>query len=49
MVSLDIGAISVAMYEDFYDDIPKMNISVYGVPKSLFKKNLEKHLEQMNF
>ena len=42
MVSLDIGAISVAMYEDFYDDIPKMNISVYGVPKSLFKKKFGK-------
>lgn len=49
MVSLDIGAISVAMYEDFYDDIPKMNISVYGVPKTLFKKNLEKHLAQKSF
>lgn len=42
MVSLDIGAISVAMYEDFYDDIPKMNISVYGVPKTLFKKKFGK-------
>ena len=42
MVSLDIGAISVAMYEDFYDDIPKMTISVYGVPKSLFKKKFGK-------
>lgn len=42
MVSLDVGAISVAMYEDFYDDIPKMNISVYGVPKSLFKKKFGK-------
>lgn len=42
MASLDIGAISVAMYEDFYDDIPKMNISVYGVPKSLFKKKFGK-------
>lgn len=42
MVSLDVGAISVAMYEDFYDDIPKMTISVYGVPKSLFKKKFGK-------
>ena len=42
MVSLDIGAISVAMYEDFYDDIPKMTVSVYGVPKSLFKKKFGK-------
>ena len=42
MVCLDVGAISVAMYEDFYDDIPKMNISVYGVPKSLFKKKFGK-------
>ncbi|MFQ7394267.1 MAG: hypothetical protein ACLRMX_03425 [Lachnospira eligens] len=32
----------MAMYEDFYDDIPKMNISVYGVPKSLFKKKFGK-------
>lgn len=42
MVSLDVGAISVAMYEDFYDDIPKMTISVYGVPKSLFKRKFGK-------
>ena len=42
MVCLDVGAISVAMYEDFYDDIPKMTISVYGVPKSLFKKKFGK-------
>ena len=42
MVCLDVGAISVAMYEDFYDDIPKMNISVYGVPKTLFKKKFGK-------
>lgn len=42
MVSLDVGAISVAMYEDFYDDIPKMTVLVYGVPKSLFKKKFGK-------
>ena len=49
MVSLDIGAISVAMYEDFYDDIPKMNISVYGVPKTLFKKKFGKTFGSKEF
>ncbi len=49
MVSLDVGAISVAMYEDFYDDIPKMTISVYGVPKSLFKKKFGKTFGSKEF
>ena len=47
MASLDIGAISVAMYEDFYDDIPKMNISVYGVPKSLYNKAYQKEADRL--
>ena len=49
MVCLDVGAISVAMYEDFYDDIPKMNISVYGVPKTLFKKKFGKTFGSKEF
>ena len=49
MITEDVCAFSVAMYEEVYDEIPTMKVSVYGIPKSLLRINLEKHLEVRNF
>lgn len=33
----DVQAISCALYEDFYDNIPHMTINVYGIPAQLWE------------
>ena len=33
----DVQAVSCALYEDFYDDIPHMTINVYGIPAQLWE------------
>ncbi|MGN0317957.1 MAG: hypothetical protein ACI4E1_08520, partial [Lachnospira sp.] len=37
MVDTDVGAFSVALYEDFYGYSPTLTVSIYGVPNSLLK------------
>lgn len=33
----DVQAVSCALYEDFYDNIPHMTINVYGIPAQLWE------------
>lgn len=34
----DVQAISCAMYEDFFDEVPNMTIDVYGIPTALWEE-----------
>ncbi len=38
----DVMAVSFALYEDFYDDIPQLTVSIYGVEKNLWDRYVEK-------
>lgn len=49
MITEDVCAFSVAMYEEVYDEIPTMKVSVYGIPKSLFKDKFGKTFGSKEF
>lgn len=49
MITSDVCAISVAMYEEIYNEKPTMKVSVYGVPKSLFKTKFGKTFGSKEF
>lgn len=40
MATYDIQAISVCLYEDFYESVPQLTISVYGITDELWNKYL---------
>lgn len=42
LVDADVGAISVALYEDFYGYSPTMTVKIYGIPNSLIKDEFGK-------
>ena len=36
MKSQDVQVLSLALYEDFYDEIPQLTVKVYGIPQTLW-------------
>lgn len=36
MKSQDVQALSLALYEDFYEEIPQLTVKVYGIPQTLW-------------
>jgi len=40
MTYQDVQAVSFALYEDFYEEIPKVMVRVYGVPRELWEREL---------
>lgn len=36
MTSQDVQALSLALYEDFYEEIPQLTVKVYGIPQTLW-------------
>lgn len=36
MTSQDVQALSLALYEDFYEEIPQLTVKVYGIPQALW-------------
>jgi len=40
MTNQDVQGIGFALYEDFYEEIPKVMVKVYGVPRKLWEREL---------
>lgn len=38
MTSMDVRAVSIALYEDFYEDIPQLTVKIYGISPGLWKE-----------
>ncbi len=36
--NMDIRAVSLALYEDFYEDIPQLTVNIYGIGRALWNK-----------
>jgi len=45
MTCQDVQGISFALYEDFYEEIPKVMVKVYGVPKEIWEREFGSNLE----
>lgn len=41
----DVQAVSFALYEDFFDDIPELTVKLYGIPVTLWEKELGNKME----
>ena len=38
--AIDVLAISFAIYEDFFDSVPDIKLSIYGIPHEVWNKYL---------
>ncbi len=38
--NMDVRAVSLALYEDFYKDLPQMSVKIYGIDKKMWNANV---------